>query len=43
MKWNTSYSKKTLIDFYYNYYNEEGRLEAKHGQVELITSRRYIE
>lgn len=28
---------------YYNSYDEEGRLLSKHGQVEFLTTMRYIE
>lgn len=31
------------IHGFYNHYDEEGRLTAKHGQVEFLTTMRYIE
>jgi len=31
------------LEDYYNNYDEEGRLERKHGQVEFLTTMRYIE
>ena len=33
---------QTLTNFYSNY-DEEGRLLSKHGQVEYLTTMRYIE
>ncbi len=35
-------TEKLLTDFYSNY-DEEGRLASKHGQVEYLTTMRYIE
>ncbi len=32
-----------LISSYYSNYDENGRLESKHGQVEFLTTMRYIE
>lgn len=34
---------KTLIEDYYNNFNEDGRLETRHGQVEFATGIKYIE
>jgi len=33
----------TYLEAYYNRYNEEGRLLSRHGQVEYLTTMRYIE
>ena len=30
------------LEEYYNNYNEEGRLLSRHGQVEYLTTMRYI-
>ena len=32
----------TNIEEYYNKFNEEKRLNSRHGQVEFVTSMRYI-
>lgn len=34
--------EKKFLTEYYNNYNEEGRLTSKHGQVEFLTTMRYI-
>lgn len=34
--------KMTYLEDYYNNYDEEGRLLSKHGQVEYITTQKYI-
>ena len=31
------------LEEYYNKYDEEGRLLSRHGQVEYLTTMRYIE
>ena len=33
----------TFLEEYYNKYDEEGRLLSRHGQVEYLTTKRYIE
>lgn len=35
-------SKLTELELYYNKFNEEKRLDSRHGQVEFITSMKYI-
>ena len=32
----------TELELYYNKFNEEKRLDSRHGQVEFITSMKYI-
>ena len=32
----------TILEEYYNKFNEEKRLNSRHGQVEFITSIKYI-
>ena len=32
----------TYLETYYNQYDEEGRLLSRHGQVEYITTMKYI-
>lgn len=34
---------KNYLEDYYNNYEENTRLESKHGQIEFITSMKYIE
>lgn len=34
--------KQTDLEIYYNKFNEEKRLDSRHGQVEFITSMKYI-
>jgi len=41
-KMNKMKENQYLIDFYNNY-NEDGRLESRHGSVEFLTTMRYIE
>ena len=33
----------SLIEDYYNHFDEEGRLDTRHGQVEFVTAVKYIE
>ncbi len=30
------------LEVYYNHYDEDGRLQSRHGQVEYLTTMRYI-
>ena len=32
----------TELELYYNKFNEEKRLNSRHGQIEFITSMKYI-
>ena len=35
--------KMNYLEEYYNHFDEEGRLLSRHGQVEYLTTMRYIE
>ena len=35
-------NKLTELELYYNKFNEEKRLDSRHGQVEFITSMKYL-
>ena len=33
----------SYLEYYYNNYDEEGRLLSRHGRVEYLTTMRYIQ
>lgn len=42
MNFQRTNTKISLLEDYYEHFNEEGRLKTRHGQVEFITSLKYI-
>lgn len=43
MNFQRANTKISLLEDYYNRFDEEGRLDTRHGQVEFITALKYIE
>ena len=42
MNFKRTNTKLTLLEDYYSHFNEDHRLKTRHGQVEFITSIKYI-
>ena len=43
MNFERTNTKISLLEDYYSHFNEDQRLKSRHGQVEFITSMKYIE
>ena len=43
MNFKRANTKVSLLEDYYNHFDEDGRLDTRHGQVEFITAVKYIE
>lgn len=43
MNFKRTNTKISLLEDYYSHFDEEGRLDTRHGQVEFITAIKYIE
>ena len=43
MNFQRTNSKISLLEDYYNHFDEDGRLDTRHGQVEFTTAVKYIE
>lgn len=43
MNFQRTNTKISLLEDYYNHFDEDGRLDTRHGQVEFITAVKYIE
>lgn len=43
MNFKRANTKVSLLEDYYNHFDEEGRLDTRHGQVEFVTAIKYIE
>lgn len=43
MNFQRTNTKISLLEDYYNHFDEEGRLDTRHGQVEFVTAIKYIE
>ena len=42
MNFQRTNTKISLLEDYYSHFNEDHRLQTRHGQVEFITSLKYI-
>ena len=42
MNFQRTNTKISLLEDYYNHFDEEGRLDTRHGQVEFATAIKYI-